>query len=81
MRKSRIKKKKQQKNCAKKAYKKPHLRVKGRLPVGPAALRAALNFFQKLDELGKLTFVILPLYERLLAEDEKVGLHMVEKGS
>lgn len=38
------------------------------VPIGPAALDAALVMFEKLDGLQKLTFENLPLYERLLTE-------------
>ncbi len=38
--------------------------------LGPAGLEAALGLFKTLDGEAKLTFEILPLYERLLEEQK-----------
>lgn len=48
------------------------------IKIGPAGLEAALGLFRKMDSEEKLTFEVLPLYERLLEEQKAPGLGQKE---
>lgn len=51
----------------------PHNAALKEVPIGPAAMDAALFMFKKLDETQTLTLEYLPLYEKLLKAKEELS--------